>query len=243
MLQQTQVSRVIPKYETFLARFPTVQDLAAAERKDVLAAWQGLGYNSRAARLHALARIVTLEHAGKLPDTYEELLRLPGIGPYTAGAILIFAHGRAAPSVDVNVARVVRRAAFGVRERPTADQLAKRALLLLGARPHDVQSALMDLGSAVCTSREPKCASCPLQRACKSKGARPDEKAKPRASAFHGSVRWWRGQIVRHLLSREMGERALLAAIGDDPKAFRAAVDGLVRDGIVARGRGKLVLA
>ncbi len=241
MLQQTQVPRVVPKYEAFVRRFPTLADLAAAPRQDVLALWQGLGYNSRAVRLHALARLVTHAHRGELPRTEEELRALPGIGSYTAGAVMIFAHDTPAHSVDVNVARVLRRLFFERDERPTAKDIDRLARSLVDAAPspHDWHSALMDFGSAVCTSRNPACATCPLLARCKSKGARPDERARAQPR-FAGSNRWWRGQVLKRLLERAYDEEAILRAIAPDAgdterAALRKALSGMLEEGLIAR--------
>lgn len=116
MLQQTQVERVLPKYEAWIGKFPTWSALANASREEVLKAWSGLGYNRRAVRLHILARLVVGEFAGKLPASEDALVKLPGIGPYTAGAVMVFAHNKPGTCLDVNVERVVRRC-FGIRSK------------------------------------------------------------------------------------------------------------------------------
>jgi A/G-specific adenine glycosylase len=239
MLQQTQVPRVIPKYNAFLQQFPTMKKLAAAARKDVLAAWQGLGYNARAIRLHELAKQV----CGRgLPATYDELLALPGIGPYTAGAIVIFAHNQAAPSVDVNVRRVLTRLFYD--DNPDAKALERKAEELLQASraPHDWHSALMDFGSAICTAKAPKCDACPLFAACVNKGPRADElTARKQAAPFVGSTRWWRGQIIKSLLKESMEKKDLLNHIRRANKTtrqeenFDKALEGLAAENVVQR--------
>ena len=232
MLQQTQVSRVIPKYEQFLETFPTLPDLARGERADVLRLWQGLGYNSRAVRLHTLAKIVVEEREGKLPETYEELLELPGIGPYTAGAVMIFAHDVAAPSVDVNVERVVRRMFWTKRQRPTKKAVDEKAFALLqqAESPHDWHSAMMDFGSSICTAT-PNCAECPFTQKCQSRGKHPLEEKKPKQKKFKGSNRMYRGKILKLLLEQPMTKKELFAQL-DDVKA-RAALNQLVAEDIV----------
>jgi len=204
MLQQTQVPRVIPKYNEFIMIFPKIQDLSKAKRTDVLRLWQGLGYNSRAARLHVLANIVTDQCNGKLPTTQEKLLILPGIGPYTAGAIMIFAHNKPAHSIDVNVARVLQRLFWNKHATPKeVDELAY-ALIQKSNNPHDWQSALMDFGSSICTAKQPLCNNCPLFQCCLSRGVRLAEanaiQKKEKQGKFFGSNRWWRGQIMKTLL-------------------------------------------
>jgi A/G-specific adenine glycosylase len=170
MLQQTQVATVTPYYARFLARFPTVEALAAAPLDEVLKAWEGLGYYARARHLHAAARQVTTEFNGQMPDTMKGLLSLPGIGRYTAGAILSTAFGQDVPAIDGNVRRVLSRA-FAVAEDVTrgAGQRRLWALaeeLLPPGRAGDFNQALMDLGATVCTPRVPLCGQCPLAENC-----------------------------------------------------------------------------
>jgi A/G-specific adenine glycosylase len=170
MLQQTQVATVIPYYHRFLARFPRVCDLASAREQDVLRAWQGLGYYSRARNLHAAARAVVNEHGGELPRTIEGLLALPGVGRYTAGAVASIAFGTRAPIVDGNVARVlcrIDRVETDPRDRQTGQLLWRRAEEILPKRRvGDFNSALMELGATVCTPRNPQCLLCPVREHC-----------------------------------------------------------------------------
>lgn len=170
MLQQTRVEAVVEPYGRFLAAFPTVAALAEAEECDVLARWSGLGYYRRARSLHAGARAVVERHGGTLPSSREELERIPGIGAYTAGALLSIAFGRPEPAVDANVARVVARVG-GVADLslPTgrAAIAAFAAALVRCDSPGDVNEALMDLGSAVCTARVARCEICPLRALCR----------------------------------------------------------------------------
>lgn len=169
MLQQTRVEAVLPYYERFLARFPTVEDLAAAEADEVLTLWSGLGYYRRARQLHAAARQVTA--AGSFPRTVEGWLELPGIGPYTAAAVASIAFGVAAPVLDGNVERVVSRvlaqAGDPKSSRPRRLLLAAAAELLDPARPGDSNQALMELGATLCTPRRPKCLLCPIASGCR----------------------------------------------------------------------------
>jgi A/G-specific adenine glycosylase len=250
MLQQTQVARVVPKYEAFIARFPEMERLAQAERKEVLLLWQGLGYNSRAARLHAMARLLAAQGA-VIPKTREELLALPGIGQYTAGAVIIFAHDQPALSVDVNVERVLKRVFWqpsAAVQRADVDALALK-LIAASGQPRHWQSALMDLGSTVCTARSPACASCPLVKHCMARGVRPGEsRAAPKQSKFLGSTRWWRGQILKLLLAGPVKERLLVYRIkelpaAEDEDAFNAALQSLIAEGMVRRERGVLHVA
>jgi A/G-specific adenine glycosylase len=174
MLQQTRVATVIPYWERWMTRFPTVGALATAPLDDVLAAWAGLGYYSRARNLHAGARWVAEERGGQLPRTADALRAVPGIGPYTAGAIASIAWGERAPLVDGNVARVLARVcAVDDDVKSTAGQkriwaLAGELMAALPARaaPGDLNQAHMELGATVCTPASPACLTCPLSGQC-----------------------------------------------------------------------------
>jgi A/G-specific adenine glycosylase len=182
MLQQTTVAAVIPYWERFLKRFPDVGTLARAKEEDVLAAWTGLGYYRRARALREGAIAVLERHAGTVPGDREALLALPGIGPYTAGAIASVAFGRAEPVVDGNVKRVFARLfalrASGASAERRYWEIAGR--LVEGPAPGDLNQALMELGATICTPRSPDCPRCPLSRACRARASgRPE--AFPRA--------------------------------------------------------------
>jgi len=170
MLQQTRVETVIPFYERFLARFPDVAHLARAEPDAVLGAWAGLGYYSRARNLQRAARAVVEEHGGRLPQTASALRELPGIGPYTAGAVASIAFDRPEPVVDGNVSRVLARW-YGIREDVRGASARRRLWQLAGAlargpSPGDLNQALMELGATVCTPRAPRCPACPVAPGC-----------------------------------------------------------------------------
>ena len=173
MLQQTTVKAVIPYYGRFLARWPDVAALAAAELDDVLAAWAGLGYYSRARNLHACAKAVVAGHGGRFPASEEALHALPGIGPYTAAAIAAIAFGRAATVVDGNVERVVARL-FAV-ETPLPGAKAEIGALAARLTPHerpgDYAQGMMDLGATICTPRSPSCGACPVARHCEARAS------------------------------------------------------------------------
>ncbi len=165
MLQQTRVDAVIPFYLRWMERFPTVESLARAEMDEVLAAWKGLGYYSRARNLRRAAELIVRERGGRIPRRYVELLRLPGVGEYTAGAVASIAFGEAVPAVDGNTRRVVAR----LRDIPRPGAARVRTLaasLLERGRPGDLNQALMELGALVCTPRAPWCPSCPLLESC-----------------------------------------------------------------------------
>jgi len=170
MLQQTQVSRVAEYYPRFLARFPTVARLARSTPRAVREAWDGLGYYARARNLHELAKQVARRHGSTLPDNPEELVKLPGVGRYTAGAVASFAYEKPVAAVDTNVARVIRRV-FGNAERGMRNaELWRVASALVpknGKRAWKFNQAMMELGALVCVARTPKCGECPVQQQCK----------------------------------------------------------------------------
>ncbi|GIX06367.1 MAG: A/G-specific adenine glycosylase [Candidatus Poribacteria bacterium] len=170
MLQQTQVATVIPYYERFLARFPTVQALAEATQEEVLQLWQGLGYYSRARNLHRAARTIVAEHNGQVPADPQALLQLPGVGRYTAGAVASIAFGRPVPLVDGNVARVLCRL-FCVEGDPKSGAVQRRLWQIAEAlvpeeRPDLHNVGLMELGALVCTPEAPQCQQCPVAELC-----------------------------------------------------------------------------
>ena len=169
MLQQTQVATVVPYFQHFIQRFPTVQALAEADEEEVLQAWQGLGYYRRARYLHQAARIIVREHGGRVPEDPAALRRLPGVGPYMAGAVASIAFGRPEPAIDGNAARVLSRL-FLLWDDPrgsAGSSLARRwaRLMIPDGRARDFTQALMELGARICRPR-PRCGECPVQRWC-----------------------------------------------------------------------------
>ncbi len=170
MLQQTQVSAVVPYFERFTARFPTVRDLARAAEDEVLAMWSGLGYYARARNLHRAAQRIEQTHGGQFPDRFEDILALPGVGRSTAGAIAVFAFGQRFPILDGNVKRVLARC-FGIEGYPGAANVAGRLWELAGRLLPDTDikaytQGMMDLGAQVCTRSHPICTNCPLAVRC-----------------------------------------------------------------------------
>ena len=192
MLQQTTVATVTPRFERFLARWPTVEALAAAPDEQILSEWAGLGYYARARNLIACARAVAKR--GGFPDTAAELRGLPGIGAYTSAAIAAIVFGEKAAAVDTNVERVMARV-HGLAEPSRSAIEGKLLEMMEGQRPGDVVQALMDLGAAVCRPRQPRCGACPLQADCAAYASgdpeaipmRRQRKARPHR---HG-VAWW----------------------------------------------------
>jgi A/G-specific adenine glycosylase len=168
MLQQTQVDRVVGYYRRFLRRFPTVRALAAAPLDDVLQLWEGLGYYSRARHLHAAAKIIVERHGGAFPRRLAEAVKLPGVGRYTAGAVLSIAYGERLAAIDANAGRVFCRVLLErgdtAASRTRVDQFAAAAVP--EDRPGDYNQSLMDLGAAICVPRRPRCGECPLGDVC-----------------------------------------------------------------------------
>ncbi len=176
MLQQTTVQAVVPYYTRFMVRFPDLETLARARLPTVLAAWSGLGYYRRARNLHSAARLIVADHGGRFPDTAAGVLALPGIGRYTAGAILSIAFGQRQPVLDGNVARVLSRVLLirgDAQEAGNKHRLwqAARELVELSKAPGDLNQALMELGATICTPIGPDCPSCPLARRCAARRA------------------------------------------------------------------------
>jgi A/G-specific adenine glycosylase len=199
MLQQTQVAVVRDYFDRWMRRFPTLADLARAPIDDVLAAWSGLGYYRRAHNLHALACAVMARHGGEFPERFEELLALPGVGRYTAGAIASIAFQQPYPVVDGNVARVLCRL-LAIDGDPTAPAVQKRlwahaSALVDPARPGDLNQALMELGATLCTKAKPRCADCPWLSACEAarlglQSSLPSPKKKPKRQRVAALSLW-----------------------------------------------------
>jgi A/G-specific adenine glycosylase len=223
MLQQTTVAAVIPFYERFLARWPTVEALAAAKLDDVLAAWAGLGYYSRARNLHECARIVAERFCGRFPQTEDELRDLPGIGPYTAAAIAAIAFGARATPVDGNIERVIARLFAVKKPLPAAKEEIRRlaGTLTPAKRAGDFAQALMDLGASLCTPKRPSCLMCPLQRDCSAhaqgiEGTLPIKAVRPERPVRVG-LAFLALREDAHILLRKRPEAGLLGGMLEVP--------------------------
>ena len=244
MLQQTQAARVEPIYARFLDRFPNVATLAAASRADVLRAWRGLGYNRRAIALHEAAREIVRDHGGRVPRDVEALRRLPGIGPYTAGAVAVVGRNEPVVAMDTNVRRVCARAIRGAEpDEVPAVRLADDARSWLDPdAPRTWTEAVMDLGRLVCRPT-PRCDACPLSSWCRFRASgRAGRSSGRRQSPFEGSRRQVRGAIVDVLrATRSASPAALAERTGHRPDRIAAAATSLVDDGIVERTRSGLL--
>lgn len=262
MLQQTQVDRVLPKYQAFLEQFPTLEALAAAPVAEVIRAWAGLGYNRRAVNMQRTARAVLGEYGGAFPHDVAELLKLPGIGPYTAGAIACFAFEQDVAFMDTNIRRVVQRLFVGPAEKPASEAqlLAVAQAALPPGQGWAWNQALMELGALICTAAAPACWRCPVREHCRDYAARrsADEQifnalpapeprrqrriAERREAPYPGSNRFYRGRIIDALRELPPGDTIPLQALGpqlkedfsaDDLPWLRVLVEGLARDGLL----------
>ena len=231
MLQQTQVARVIPAWTAFLERFPSPRACADAAQADVVVAWRGMGYNRRAVNLHRCATAIAIAHDGRVPDDLDELLALPGIGPYTARAVQAFAFEQRVGVLDVNAMRVHARLRGVPATQRDADAATPAAL------PWAWNQAILDLGATVCTKRNPRCDACPLTRQCAWRGRGDDPAgAGSRQSRFEGSDRQGRGKLVDALrlgpVSANVSDLAVTMGWPDDPERALRVARSVVADGL-----------
>ena len=223
MLQQTQVNRVLPKFEAFVSRFPDFAALAEAPLGDVLIAWSGLGYNRRAKFLWQAARAVVEDFGGKLPDTLEDLVTLPGIGPNTAGAILAYAYNTPTVFIETNIRTVLLHHFFADTEEKVSDVLLRNIAgqVLDREHPREWYWAMMDYGTHL----------------KKTAGGRLDQSAAYRKqSKLEGSPRQMRGRIIRSLTEGPLSRIALETSVGADAR-FVPALDALLREGLIEAHR------
>ncbi|MFH8628283.1 A/G-specific adenine glycosylase [Streptomyces lydicus] len=241
MLQQTPVSRVLPVYEQWLARWPRPADLAAEAPGEAVRAWGRLGYPRRALRLHAAASAIQERHGGDVPREHGQLLALPGVGEYTAAAVASFAYGQRHAVLDTNVRRVFARAVAGRQFPPNATTAAERKLArqLL---PEDEQlaarwaAATMELGALLCTARAPECHRCPIAARCawRLAGSPVHDGPPRRTQAYAGTDRQVRGKLLAVLREAVAPvPQQVLDTVWDEPVQRARALDGLVSDGLV----------
>lgn len=242
MLQQTRVETVKCYYQRFLSLFPTVEALAVAPQEQVLKAWEGLGYYSRARNLHKAAQTITSELGGKFPRTYEDILRLSGIGAYTAGAVASIAFGQRVPAIDGNVYRVAARF-FGVREDVGAPQTQRKLRqLVVDSLPSeqvgDYNQALMELGATVCLPGTPKCDLCPFQTTCDAYGEGDAEslpvhekKRPPKAVDVAVCLLTYEGQILVMRRSQRMLEGLYVFDLIEDETQPQGILEALREQG------------
>ncbi len=241
MSQQTPLARVEPIWREWMERWPTPTDLAAAAPGDAVRAWGRLGYPRRALRLHEAARAMVERHGGRVPDTPEDLLALPGVGAYTAAAVSCFAFGIPEVVVDTNVRRVLARAAEG-KALPNVTLNRTEARLAADSMPADRATAntwnvaVMELGALVCVARGPRCDECPVADLCEwNRAGRPAYDGPPRrGQSWHGTDRQVRGELLRRLRdARESLPLSRLEDSTDDRVQVMRCLDSLVADGLV----------
>jgi A/G-specific adenine glycosylase len=239
MLQQTPVTRVLPAYHAWLARWPTPPSLAEAPVADAVRQWGRLGYPRRAVRLHAAAQVITDRHGGEVPCSIADLRALPGVGSYTAAAVASFAFGQRHAVLDTNVRRVLARL-FGGQEQPPASQSAAEVRLaesLLPAEPRLAARwsvAVMELGALVCAAARPRCGECPVAAACSwHRAGSPSSGVPRRGQAYEGTDRQCRGRLLA-VLRESTGPvpAARLDAVWPEPVQRGRALAGLVADGL-----------
>jgi len=241
MLQQTPVARVIPRLAEWLDRWPTPARLAADPPGEAVRAWDRLGYPRRALNLHRAATLIVERHDGRVPSDVDDLLALPGVGPYTARAVAVFAFGLRHPVVDTNVRRVIARAVDGV-ERPgpvsTRRDLAAMDALLPADRAEAARfdAAMMELGATVCTARSPRCDVCPIAAECtwRAMGYPKEDTPRRAPQRYDGSDRQARGRLLAVLrgADRRVAPAELVTAWPEEVQRARA-LAGLVADGLV----------
>jgi len=240
LLQQTQAARVAERYPSLLERWPTPEALATTPGREVLIAWSGLGYNSRALRLRSCAEVLTTSHQGRVPDQLEALRNLPGVGPYTSRAVLAFAFGRDIGVYDTNVARVLARAIAGAPLRAREGQALADELVPRG-RGWSYNQAILDLGATVCTARAPKCVACPLRARCAFLATGGEDPARRTAGTarpqgrFEGSNRQLRGRVVEHLRSGPATGAVLRRIAQVEDARLEVVLTQLAREGMVVR--------
>jgi A/G-specific adenine glycosylase len=246
MLQQTPVARVLPVYQDWMTRWPKPGDLAAEASGEAVRAWGRLGYPRRALRLHGAATAISERHGGIVPQEYEQLRALPGIGDYTAAAVASFAYGRRHAVLDTNVRRVLARAVSGQQYPANSVSAAERALAQRILPEQDAQAAAwaaasMELGALVCTAKSPACTRCPIAELCAWREAGSPEHAGPprRGQSYAGTDRQCRGALLAVLRAAHtpVEADALFGAWDDEEQRGRALL-GLLQDGLAVRTEG-----
>jgi len=247
MSQQTPMSRVIGPWHEWMNRWPTPDDLAEEDSGEAVAAWGRLGYPRRALRLHSCAVAIATEHDGVVPNSYDELVALPGIGDYTASAVVSFAFGGRATVLDTNVRRLIARAESGIANCPTSVTRAERVVADALVPDEDVRAAKwavasMELGALVCTARSPQCEVCPIRDSCRWViDGKPDNAPARRGQPWKGTDRQCRGVIMDVVRNSPRGVKVQMA-LSAWPEADQASrcLESLLDDGLVHR-RGSLI--
>ena len=247
MSQQTPMSRVIGPWHEWMNRWPTPDDLAEEDSGEAVAAWGRLGYPRRALRLHSCAVTIATEHDGVVPNSYDELVALPGIGDYTASAVVSFAFGGRATVLDTNVRRLIARAESGIANCPTSVTRAERVVADALVPDEDARAAKwavasMELGALVCTARSPQCEVCPIRDGCRWViDGRPDNAPARRGQPWKGTDRQCRGVIMDVVRNSPHGVKVQMAlSAWPQPDQASRCLESLLDDGLVHR-RGNLI--
>lgn len=247
MSQQTPMSRVIGPWHEWMNRWPTPDDLAEEDSGEAVAAWGRLGYPRRALRLHSCAVTIATEHDGVVPNSYDELVALPGIGDYTASAVVSFAFGGRATVLDTNVRRLIARAESGIANCPTSVTRAERIVADALVPDEDARAAKwavasMELGALVCTARSPQCEVCPIRDGCRWViDGRPDNAPARRGQPWKGTDRQCRGVIMDVVRNSPHGVKVQMAlSAWPEPDQASRCLESLLDDGLVHR-RGNLI--
>ena len=247
MSQQTPMSRVIGPWHEWMNRWPTPDDLAEEDSGEAVAAWGRLGYPRRALRLHSCAVTIATEHDGVVPNSYDELVALPGIGDYTASAVVSFAFGGRATVLDTNVRRLIARAESGIANCPTSVTRAERVVADALVPNEDARAAKwavasMELGALVCTARSPQCEVCPIRDGCRWViDGRPDNAPARRGQPWKGTDRQCRGVIMDVVRNSPRGVKVQMAlSAWPEPDQASRCLESLLDDGLVHR-RGSLI--
>ncbi len=244
MLQQTPVVRVLPKWNEWMSRWPTPQDLASASTAEVITAWGRLGYPRRALRLHECAKIISHDFNGKVPDAEEELRALPGIGEYTAAAIAAFAYDARSLVLDINIRRLFARVLDGIESPKVSlsnQERVARTKLIPKVNAHVWAAATMELGALVCTARTPKCEECPLASTCRWRATGYLASDIPRRTqGWHGTDRQCRGVIVQALRENASLNKFELEKLWHDDSQLERALSTLITDGLISLNESSL---
>ena len=247
MSQQTPMSRVIGPWHEWMNRWPTPDDLAEEDSGEAVAAWGRLGYPRRALRLHSCAVTIATEHDGVVPNSYDELVALPGIGDYTASAVVSFAFGGRATVLDTNVRRLIARAESGIANCPTSVTRAERIVADALVPDEDARAAKwavasMELGALVCTARSPQCEVCPIRDSCRWViDGKPDNAPARRGQPWKGTDRQCRGVIMDVVRNSPHGVKVQMAlSAWPQPDQASRCLESLLDDGLVHR-RGNLI--
>ncbi len=237
MLQQTPVQRVLPVYNEWMKRWPTSADLAKASPAEVITAWGRLGYPRRALRLHECAKVITTEYKGVIPDKEAELRKLPGIGEYTAAAMVAFAFNGSSLVLDINIRRLFSRLYKGEEAPSAAPTKAERdeyAQYVPKKNPHLWAAATMELGALICTAKNPVCGRCPVADQCQWRSLDyPASTRIKRTQTWHGTDRQCRGTVVQALRDNSVLTKKEILLLWDVPSQVEKAILTLLDDGLI----------